>query len=116
MKRVYRIYRSGASSAIFKLCRSNNASIKRHVEQRHKNNAKEADIRSYYGCDETVRMARRKCETEQSTDTSAKPNISVDSSLCKNPDETTPKTHTPQKIQKQFLLKPATAEKNHLAL
>ena len=56
-------------------------------------------------------MARRKCEAEQSTGTSAKPNISVDSSLCKNPDETTPKTRTPQKIQKTISFKACNSEK-----
>ena len=97
------IFRSGASPAIFKLCRSNNASIKRHAERRHKNNVKEADVRSYYDCDETVRMARRKCEAEQNTEASAKQNIIVDSSLCKRPGETTKSKqsirHTPQKMQ-----------------
>ena len=105
------IFRSGASSAIFKLCRSNNTSIKRHVERRHKNNVKEADVRSYYDCDETVRMARKKCEAEQGTETSAKPNITMDSSLCKKPVEITLKTHTPEKMQKEIDFKTSNIKK-----
>lgn len=105
------IFRSGESSAIFKLCRSNNTSIKRHVERRHKNNVKEADVRSYYDCDETVRMARKKCEAEQGTETSAKPNITMDSSLCKKPVEITLKTHTPEKMQKEIDFKTSNIKK-----
>ena len=50
---------------------------------------KEADVCSYYDCDATVRMARRKCEAEQTTEASAKQNIIVDSSLYQRPGETT---------------------------
>ena len=56
-------------------------------------------------------MATRKCEAEQSTETSAKPNNSVDSSLSKNPDETTPKHTRPPKIQKTISFKACNSEK-----
>ena len=76
---------------------------------------KEADVRSYYDCDETVRMARRKCEAEQSTEPRAKPKISVGSSLCKRPGETTSseqsRTHSPQKMQTKISFKTSNSAK-----
>ncbi|CAB4022616.1 Hypothetical predicted protein [Paramuricea clavata] len=117
-------FRTGESPKLYQLCRSNKTSIKRHAERRHDNNLSQADVRSYYDSDETVRMARKKYEAQQSighpkkVDTVVRvqsaPNVSEGSTLSKSPEETISggqlKTYLPEKVQTKLSFNASCSE------